>query len=317
MLNLLAGSNTFELFGITIHWYGVILTSAMLIAFFLFLYLAKKNDIESDFSLTMFLLAVTLAIVGARLVYVVPRFNEYFTSWEGFLRAFNISEGGLTIMGGIPGGAIGIMIACKIYNKSVFRVFDLVIPCLLLGQVIGRWGNYVNGELYGMLMPIEALQFFPFSVWVYDPELGAYGWHCANFFYEMVLNFIAFIIVMVVIFKYKDKIKVGLISLFYVLWYCLVRGLLEFVKVGQLYWGNVRAVQLICFLAIPIVLVFIVLVQMGKIKLETEKMYERHFKIVHEPPPFEEENDTIEELESIVENKLTDEENENSNDIGR
>ena len=75
-------------------------------------------------------------------------------------------------------------------------------------------------------------------------------------------------------------------SVLYIIWYGVVRGILEFVKVGQLMWGSVRVVQLICFLCAAVGVVFLVLLQLGIIKFETAKMYERHFQIVHEPPEY-------------------------------
>ena len=284
-MNLLSAiNNTFELFGLEIHWYGVILTTGMVCALILLVFLAKREQVEPEFCLTTFLFAIVFAIFGARLFYVVPRFDEYFTSWDGFLRAFNISEGGLTIIGGIPMGALGVFISCRIYKKSFVRICDLIVPCLLLGQVICRWGNFVNGELYGFKITNDAFWKFPIAVYIEGS-----GWHAANFFYEMMLNLLMFIVMIALTFTIKKKLKVGFLSGLYIIWYGIVRGILEFVKVGQLYWGNVRAVQLICFLCAAVGVVLLVLLQLGIIKFETPKMYERHFKIVHEPPPYVEE----------------------------
>lgn len=277
-------SQSFTLFGIEIYWYGVILTTAMVCALFLFMFLAKREGVESDFCMSMFLFAIIGAIIGARLFFVIPRFDEYFTSWEGFKNVFNIREGGLTIIGGIPCGALGILIACKIYHKSPFRIFDLVIPALLLGQVLGRWGNFVNGELYGFEITNPAFQKFPIAVEVWHN--GALEWHAANFFYEMMINLVGLIIVLALTFTIKKKLKVGFLSFFYLIWYGLVRGCLEFVKIDQLKWGNVPAIQLICFICVGIGIVLLVLLQLGYINLETQKMYERHFNIIYEPPAY-------------------------------
>lgn len=270
----------FYIGNIEVAWYGVILTSAMVCALILMVILAKREKLEAEFCLTTFLFAIIFAIIGARLFFVVPRFDEYFTSWEGIGRAFNISEGGLTIIGGIPCGALGVYIACRIYKKSFFRVCDLIVPCLLLGQVLGRWGNYVNGELYGFEITNPAFQKFPLAVWVEG------GWHAANFFYEMMLNLVMLIIMLALTYTIKKKLKVGFLSILYIVWYGVVRGILEFVKVDQLMWGSVRAVQLICFICAAIGFVILGLLQIGFIKLETPKMYDRHFKVVHEPPAF-------------------------------
>lgn len=91
---------------------------------------------------------------------------------------------------------------------------------------------------------------------------------------------------LILTFTIKKKLKVGFMSLLYIVWYGLVRAILEFVKIGQAMWGNVRAVQLICFICAGIGIILLILLQLGYIKLETPKMYERHFKLVHEPPPY-------------------------------
>ena len=301
-------NNTFEIFGMEIHWYGVILTTGMVVAFCLFLYLAKLKKIEVDFSLTMFLLAIIFAIVGARLIYVVPRASDYdyFVTWDGLLRAVSISEGGLSIIGGIPAGALGIYIACRMYKKSIFRVLDIVIPCLLLGQIIGRWGNIVNSELYGVEITNQFFQTFPFAMLINGT------WHASIPFYEMMINLVGFAGIITLMFTLKEKLKVGAVAALYVFWYCLVRGILEIWKVGNLMWGNIGAIQLICYILAPVGLVLLVLIQLGYIKLETTKMYDRHFSVVYDPPAFVEEDDIqIEntEINDIEESILNDNNN--------
>lgn len=272
-------NNTFELFGLTIHWYGVILTFAMLMALVLFTYLCHKRKLTTDFAMTIFLFAVVFAIVGARAFYVLPR-KEYWASFDDFLRMFNISEGGLTIMGAIPIGAIGVLIACKICKKSPLRVLDIVVPAMLLGQIIGRWGNFVNQEVHGVAIVEEWLKFFPMGVNINGI------WYYASFFYEMMLNLVGLIICLTIFFKVGEKLKTGMMTWGYLLWYALVRGCLEFVKEDPLMVGSIRVTQLICFCMIPIIILFMILTQMGIIKFETRNMYMKHFGLAYEPPPY-------------------------------
>lgn len=295
-------NKTFEIFGRTIHWYGVILTFAMICALILFYFLAKRNHIESDFVLSMFIFAIVFAIFGARLFYVLPRPEFWqWNSFQDFLELFNLE--GLTIIGGIPCGALGIYICCRIYKKSLFRVLDLVVPALLLGQVIGRWGNFINQELYGIEIVNESLQFFPFAVNIDGT------WHCANFFYEMVLNAIALIVVLILITKYQDKLKCGFISISYLIWYGVVRGILEFIKIKQLTWYGIKVIQVVCFICAGLGVVALILLQKNIIKLETDKMRKLHFiKVEHEPPIFDE-GLTKDSVESLVDTG-TGEENE-------
>ena len=311
MLNVI--NNTFEIFGLTIHWYGVILTSAMVLAFCLFLYLAKLKKIEIDFSLSMFLFAIIFAIIGARLIYVIPRAEDYdyFITFDGLLRAINISEGGLSIIGGIPAGALGIYLACRHYKKSLVRVLDLCVPCLLLGQIIGRWGNIVNSELYGVEITNELFQSFPFAMNINGT------WHASIPFYEMMINIVGLIIILALMFKFKDKLKVGSLLTLYAVWYALVRGILEIWKIGNLSWGSIGAIQLICYIIAPIALVFFFLIQFDIIKLETQKMYDRHFSVVNEPPAYIENVDLLDTItldDSVIDNNDGDNIDVNNND---
>lgn len=285
---------------IAIKWYAIIIVSGMLIALGLFMFLCSKRSIivdktnllekrrslDNEFCLAMFIFAIVFAIVGARLFFVIPR---------GDLASFfDFRTGGLTIIGGIPCGALGIYICCLIYKKSFFRVTDLVVPCLLLGQVIGRWGNFVNGELYGMEITAEWLQFFPMAVLINGT------WHAANFFYEMMLNLVGMCIALYIIYRYKERIKPGVLTTGYLAWYALVRGCLEFLKEDPHRWGNVKAVQCICFIVLPIAIIFLVLLQRGVISLETQKMYRMHFNVPSEPPEFVEVSESAAALSDMI-----------------
>lgn len=285
---------------IAIKWYAIIIVSGMLIALGLFMFLCSKRSIivdktnmlekrrslDNEFCLAMFIFAIVFAIVGARLFFVIPR---------GDLASFfDFRTGGLTIIGGIPCGALGIYICCLIYKKSFFRVTDLVAPCLLLGQVIGRWGNFVNGELYGMEITAEWLQFFPMAVLINGT------WHAANFFYEMMLNLVGMCIALYLIYRYKERIKPGVLTTGYLAWYALVRGCLEFLKEDPHRWGNVKAVQCICFIVLPIAIIFLVLLQRGVISLETQKMYKLHFNVPSEPPEFVEVSESVATISDMI-----------------
>lgn len=296
---------------IAIKWYAIIIVSGMLIALGLFMFLSSKRSIivdktnmlekrrslDNEFCLAMFIFAIVFAIIGARLFFVIPR---------GDLASFfDFRTGGLTIIGGIPCGALGIYICCLIYKKSFFRVTDLVVPCLLLGQVIGRWGNFVNGELYGMEITAEWLQFFPMAVQINGT------WHAANFFYEMMLNLVGMCIALYLIYRYKERIKPGVLTTGYLAWYALVRGCLEFLKEDPHRWGNVKAVQCICFIVLPIAIIFLVLLQRGVISLETQKMYRMHFNVPSEPPEFVEVSESV----AVISDTLNTDNSSNSSDF--
>ncbi len=262
-------SDGFYLFGFEIAWYGVIVTSAIVAAFLLFLFLAKRRGIDVDFSMELFIWVVVLAVLCCRLFYVVPR-KEFWPTpfdWDAFAQLWNIKAGGLTIIGGIFGGALGVLFCCLRNRKySFIRIGDLVVVALLLGQIIGRWGNFVNGELYGKVITDPHWQWFPIAV-----QIGP-RYHMALFFYEGVLNAIGLAIALTMFFVLDKKLKPGTLGMFYLMWYGLVRGTLEFFKYEHETFGDseVGVVQVICYVVCAVAMVLLILVQTGKIRMETK-----------------------------------------------
>ena len=257
-----------------IRWYAIILTSAMLVALFVLYKLAKKRNFTGDFILEVFLWTIPLSIIAARLGYCAPR-TEYWTSWEGFTRVFKIWEGGLTILSGIFGGLLGIFIACKHKKVALFDVVDLVIPALLIGQAIGRWGNFMNEELYGLPVTDPNLQWMPFAVYIHlenlIPGMGLEpGWYAANFFYESVMNLVFGIFVMLLVRRGKGK--PGEITFLYMFWYGFLRGTLEFIKIGQYKLGGViGGAQIFAYVMSVVGLIIFILVKTGKVKFNSSR----------------------------------------------
>lgn len=272
MLNILISSVNkiaFSIGDLDIAWYGIIVTTAILAAFFLFMFLAHKSGIDDDFILETFIWVIILAVIFCRLFYVVGHDSYWpIEDWDDFVRLFNIREGGLTIIGGVVGGALGVFLCCLRNKKYSFaKVADCVVIALLLGQIIGRWGNFFNQELYGIEITNPKLQWFPIAVFI-DARNGYYA---ASFFYEGVLNAIGLAIALTLFFKYKDRLKPFTLSLFYLGWYGIVRGSLEFIKFEKANIGNtnIGVVQVMCLCMFVISIVLQVLLQMGKISFET------------------------------------------------
>lgn len=268
----------FTIGDLTVRWYAIILTSAMIIALLVLYYMAKGKNFTGDFVLEVFLWTIPLSIIFARLGFCLPRI-EYWTSWEGFCRVFKIWEGGLTILAGIFGGLLGIWIACKHKKVALFDIVDLVIPALLIGQSLGRWGNFMNEELYGVAITNPNLQWFPFAVYIHDYIEP--GWHAANFFYESVMNF--FMAIFVICLIKRGKNKPGEISAIYLFWYGLLRGLLEFIKVGAFQLGGVvGGAQIFSFCMSAFGLIWFLLIRYNKIKYKTtaELRIKKHIQYV-------------------------------------
>ena len=200
---------------VNINWYGLLIGIAFLVAVLIVRELAYIKGFEKDIAYDLLFSIFIPAIIGARLFYVA--FSG--TSWT-FLQVLQIWTGGLSIIGGIIGGFLGIFVYSLIKRKNVFALTDLVVPVLLLGQAIGRWGNFANQEVYGKVVENPSLQWFPFAVYI---DISS-SWHYALFFYESVLN-LTCAIAMFCLFK---KIKnIGYFTSIYLVFYGTVRSVME------------------------------------------------------------------------------------------
>lgn len=202
-----------------ISWYAILIVSAILIGLAYCTYEAQRIHLPQDTMIDFLLYAIPLSIICARMYYVVFRFNMYS---EDILSAFNIREGGLAIYGGIIGGLIAARITAKKHNVSILSILDVVAPALVLGQAIGRWGNYINMEAYGLRIADEALQFFPFAVEI--PIGDVWYWHMATFFYEFCWNIVVFSLLLVIRRFLRRK---GDVFCWYLLLYCSGRTVIE------------------------------------------------------------------------------------------
>lgn len=206
--------NGFTIFGLNVKFYGITMASAMLIGILLACKNAKERNLKSDDIFTLALYILPLAVIGARLLYVMGADHPYT-----FVEVFKIWEGGMSIYGGIIGGAVGIALFCIIHKKNFLDIADVVVVSLILGQAIGRWGNFFNQEVYGHLVTDPAWQWFPFAVLLDNGE-----WHLALFFYEFIINLIIFALLFVLLKKVKTK---GYVSSAYLVAYGTIRFCLE------------------------------------------------------------------------------------------
>lgn len=233
MIKILLSINpiAFEIGKISVRWYGIILTFAMVIGLFILISMGKKKGISSDDSLELFLWLIPLAVIFSRVIYVLANNRAFgylpIYNWNDFIRAIAIWDGGITIYGGVFGGIIGGLIWCKRKNVNVGMIFDICVPILLLCQSIGRWGNFFNQEAYGQIITNPKLYTLPFAVYI--EKLGE--WRQATFLYEGIVNFIGAIIAYML--WNNNKVKGALIP-FYLVWYCMIRLILDFLRVDGL-----------------------------------------------------------------------------------
>ena len=256
MLNNALNPVAFSIGGLEVKWYAIILVTGMIAGLIYIILDGKRYKLSSDFAIECWLWCIVLAIIFARFFYVIAHPSIYFPieSWDDFLNLFKIWNGGITILGGILGGILGAYIASVRYRRNFLMVCDYCAPAVLIGQIIGRWGNYVNQEAYGVVVTNPDLQWFPFSVYIDQTQ----QWHCATFFYEIVLNAIGFVVLYLLSRKVKHN---GIIAGGYIFWYCVVRAILETFRLDAVVTDSgLRVTQLICIIFAIISFVIIMLI---------------------------------------------------------
>lgn len=215
--------------GFKIYAYAIIIVCGMAAAFCVISLLFRRRNMSTDLFLTYFVIGLPVAIVTTRLFYCITD-GLPFSQWFSF---DSLREGGLSIIGGIIGGASSVAIISWVKKVNFFRVGDCVVVGLLLAQSIGRWGNFANQEVYGGLVTNEALQFFPISVYI--ESLGEY--HYAFFFYESMVTLTAAILLFINAWKNGKKPN-GVNTACYFIVYGTVRSIMEPLRDKSFILGN-------------------------------------------------------------------------------
>lgn len=221
----------FNIFGIDIFWYAILIVSAILIAFLILKINNKKCNIEYKDILDLSIFLIPISIICARLYYVIFDL-EYFLKEPS--QIFNIRDGGLAIYGGIIGGIITCYVFCKKRNISFLDLLDYLVPCLALGQAIGRWGNFINIEAHG----VQTDNLFRMGI----IENGQYIEVHPTFLYESICTFVIFIILMVVTKKRKFA---GELTFIYLILYSFVRFFIEGLRTDSLMLFSLRISQVL------------------------------------------------------------------------
>lgn len=202
-----------------ISWYAILIVASILIGLALCTSEARRLNLPHDIIVDFLLYAIPLGIICARLYYVIFRFNTYA---DNLISILDIRSGGLAIYGGVIGGLIAARIVIRKHGVPMLTLLDVVAPALVLGQAIGRWGNYINMEAYGLRINEEALQFFPFAVEI--PVGQVWYWHMATFFYEFCWDILVFALLLVI---RRHKRRNGDVFCWYLLLYCAGRTVIE------------------------------------------------------------------------------------------
>ena len=213
-----------------LHWYGIIIASAVLVAALLGSRVATWVGENPEDGWSMLLWVVVLAVIGARIYHVVHEWESTYA--DNLALIPQVWRGGIGIPGAIAGGALAIFLWTRTRGQNTARWLDIFAPALLLGQAIGRLGNFVNQELYGPPttlpwgIPIDAAHRVPPWDNLASYPVDATRFH-PLFAYEALLNLLGMVVLLLVIRRFGPRLFAGDIALLYIMWYGAVRSGLE------------------------------------------------------------------------------------------
>lgn len=282
--------NLFGIKGLNIAWYAVIIIVGIVAGIAIANYFAKKRGYRFEMLVDFMVLALPLAIIGARLYYV-------FTSWAEYaddpISILYIWEGGLAIYGAVIGAVVAAIIFSKWKKVPLLDILDIAAPGLILGQAIGRWGNFVNQEAFGVAVTDSSMQWFPYAVEINKTHYVAeYNdilekmvqvectepWHMATFFYESIWNILVFAALFFYFRKAKHK---GNVFAAYLILYGIGRAFIEGLRTDSLWLipGTIRISQALSIVLIVVGAIYILIMHS---KPKKEFVYEGRYALVKE-----------------------------------
>ncbi|MGL4973394.1 MAG: prolipoprotein diacylglyceryl transferase [Culicoidibacterales bacterium] len=263
----------FTLGPLTVQWYALLILTGAIIGLLMAIREAKKFGIVSDTMVDLFTFGLPITIIGARLYYVAFEWSYYVQYPE---KIFAIWEGGLAIHGGIIAAVIFGFVYCRIKQINFLLLFDIVAPSFLIGQAIGRWGNFMNQEAHGGIVPGETLaQQRQYLLDFKIPEFivnGMYiegAYYHPTFLYESIWNLLG---VGLLVFSVRrwQKILTGEVASFYLIWYSVGRYFIEGLRTDSLYIvPGLRTAQVISIIIIIVATLFIVIRRKRQWQMET------------------------------------------------
>lgn len=217
----------FEIFGLSIRWYGILLSTGIMVGILLAYYEAKRLGYDPEYIIDLSLWCIPAAVIGARLYYVIFEWDYYRGN---LFRIINIREGGLAIHGALIAAVLTGYIFTRVKKLSFWKNADIVAPSIVIGQAIGRWGNFINGEAHGG--PTD----LPWGIMVDGVKVHP------TFLYESLWDLGVFIFL--IIYRRKKKFD-GEVFLFYGILYSIGRFWIEGLRTDSLMFYGMRVAQLV------------------------------------------------------------------------
>ncbi|KAA0956095.1 prolipoprotein diacylglyceryl transferase [Planococcus sp. ANT_H30] len=235
----------FSLGPIDVRWYGVIIATGIIIAFLVGQREMVKRGLHPDFLTDLLIWAVPLAIIGARIYYVAFEWEQYKDNPADIIAIWN---GGIAIHGALIASVIVAYVFTKKRNTSFLKVADILAPSILIGQAIGRWGNFINQEAHGGEVSHAFLESLFLPDWIVNQMYIDGAYYHPTFLYESLWSLAGIVILLLL---RKVNLVRGELFFFYIIWYSFGRFFIEAMRTDSLYViGELRAAQLVSVMAI-------------------------------------------------------------------
>ena len=235
---------------LTIRWYGLLISISVVIGLFISKKLAKSRNINPQYISDILPSLIISSIIGARAYYVIFEWrqfsgNNFFTSFDLFNNVIQIPsflaiwQGGIAIHGGLIGGFLCIIFFCNSKNIHIKTFIDVLIPSIILGQSIGRWGNFFNNEAFGIPTDLPWKLFIPIQNRPF--EFISFQFFHPTFIYESLWNFFIFLLLITIFNQQSNKnsVRPGFISCLYLIGYSFGRFWIEGLRIDPLCIGGI------------------------------------------------------------------------------
>ena len=243
----------FHIGSIPVRWYGILIALGIVLAFIVVQREMVKRGMHPDFLTDLLVWAVPISIISARIYYVIFSW-DYYKDNPG--QIIQIWEGGIAIHGALIGAFITTYIFTKRRGISFWKTMDIAAPGLLIGQIIGRWGNFMNQEAYGEQVSEHFLNTTIIPDWIMNQMTINGVTHHPTFLYESMWNLVGLIILLLL---RKVSVKRGEMFLFYLTWYSFGRYFIEGMRTDSLMGGTLRTAQVVSVVTIIIAVTFFII----------------------------------------------------------
>lgn len=238
-----------------VHWYGIIIASAVILALWLSIREGRRLGIPEDDFYDALLWSLPIAVICARTYYVVFQWSYYSHNLSEIIA---IWDGGIAIYGALIGGLITILCFCHYRHLNAWLFLDVLAPSVILAQAIGRWGNFMNQEVYGLVTTKAHLMALHLPTWIINQMYIGGAYRVPTYLYESVGDLLGFVILLIIRHRHH-WLKQGEVLCGYLGWYALVRMIVEGMRTDSLMLGQLRVSQwlsVVILIAVVIIVIY-------------------------------------------------------------